>query len=154
MSTDVSEEHIASIFRVEEQAEQETSSGCHLLSGWFLARLILRPWRWRQYVPPKRRVTYNALHGVISQMIVFFKTISYFYNMVLSTQKREKIDSAGDIPGLYSKDPRFVSRLRPRLPWRFSRFLSIYPKISLDHFFPSSCTLSDHRNSFISLNAK
>jgi hypothetical protein len=27
------------------------------------ARLILRPWRWRQYVPPKRRLTFNGLHG-------------------------------------------------------------------------------------------
>jgi hypothetical protein len=25
-------------------------SACHLLSRWFLARLILRPWRWRRHV--------------------------------------------------------------------------------------------------------
>jgi hypothetical protein len=29
--------------------------------------LILRPWRWRRYVPPKLWVTLNGLHGVISQ---------------------------------------------------------------------------------------
>jgi hypothetical protein len=34
------------------------------------ARLILPPWRWRRYVPPKRRLTFNGLHGVISQKVV------------------------------------------------------------------------------------
>jgi hypothetical protein len=37
-----------------------------LLAG-FLLDLLLRPWRWRQYVPPKRRLRLNGLHGVISQ---------------------------------------------------------------------------------------
>jgi hypothetical protein len=27
-------------------------------------------WRWRRYVPPKCRLTFNGLHGVISQKIV------------------------------------------------------------------------------------
>jgi hypothetical protein len=45
-------------------------STCHLLSHWFLAWLILRPWRWRLYVPLKHRLTFNRLHGVISQKIV------------------------------------------------------------------------------------
>jgi hypothetical protein len=49
-------------------------SACHLLSCCFLARLIFRPWRWRQYVPPKRRLTFNGLHGVMSQKIVLFIT--------------------------------------------------------------------------------
>jgi hypothetical protein len=31
--------------------------------------LIFRPWRWRRYVPPKRRLNFNGLHGVISQKI-------------------------------------------------------------------------------------
>jgi hypothetical protein len=35
------------------------------------ARLI-RPWRWRRYVPPKLRLTFNGPHGVISQKIVLF----------------------------------------------------------------------------------
>jgi hypothetical protein len=59
MSTDVSEEHISS---------------CHLLSRWFLARHFFQIWRWRQYVPPKLRLTFNGLHGVISQKIVLFIT--------------------------------------------------------------------------------
>jgi hypothetical protein len=32
-------------------------------SYWFLVRLILRLWRWRGHVPPKRRLTFNGLHG-------------------------------------------------------------------------------------------
>jgi hypothetical protein len=34
-----------------------------MLSRWFLAQLIFLPWRWRRYVPPKRRLTLNGLHG-------------------------------------------------------------------------------------------
>jgi hypothetical protein len=46
---------------------------CHLLSRWYLARLVL-PWRWRRYARPNRRLTFNGLHGVISQKIVLFIT--------------------------------------------------------------------------------
>jgi hypothetical protein len=45
--TNVSEEHIAFIFTVEESAEEQTSvkagAAWHMPSGWFLSRLILRP---------------------------------------------------------------------------------------------------------------
>jgi hypothetical protein len=37
------------------------SAACHPPSRWFLARLILLPWRWRRPVPPKRRLTFNGL---------------------------------------------------------------------------------------------
>jgi hypothetical protein len=33
---------------------------------------ILRRWRWRLYVPPKRRLSLKGLHGVISQKREFF----------------------------------------------------------------------------------
>jgi hypothetical protein len=45
---------------------------CHLLSRWWLVRFI-RPCRWRQYIPPKRQVTFNGLYGVTSQKISFFR---------------------------------------------------------------------------------
>jgi hypothetical protein len=35
---------------------------------------ILRPWRWRRYDPPKRRVQLYGLHGVISQKMILFIT--------------------------------------------------------------------------------
>jgi hypothetical protein len=49
-------------------------TACHLLSSWFFARLIFRAWRWRRYVPPKRRLTFTGLHGVISQKTELFIT--------------------------------------------------------------------------------
>lgn len=49
------------------------SKNKHLFSCQFLAWLIIRPRRWRRYVSPKRQLTFNALHNVISQKIVFFK---------------------------------------------------------------------------------
>jgi hypothetical protein len=45
-----------------------------LTSCWFLASFIIRPWRWRRHVPPKRRLIFNKLHGVISQKIELFMT--------------------------------------------------------------------------------
>jgi hypothetical protein len=59
VSTDVSEDHISSIFRVEEISSAET---------------FILPWRWMRYVPPKRRLKLNGLHDVISQSTVLFIT--------------------------------------------------------------------------------
>jgi hypothetical protein len=65
---DVSEERIVSIFRV--------FSTCLPPACSLVCWTILRPWRWRQYVPPKRRVQLYGLHGVISQKMIHFKTIA------------------------------------------------------------------------------
>jgi hypothetical protein len=43
----------------------------HLLSCWYLARLI-RPWRWRRYISPKCQLTFSGLHGVTSQKTELF----------------------------------------------------------------------------------
>jgi hypothetical protein len=50
------------------------NSASNVLSRWFLAQFILRPWRWRRYVPPKCRLTFNELHDIISQKTVLFIT--------------------------------------------------------------------------------
>jgi hypothetical protein len=47
----------------------ESQSCLSLAFREFLARLILRPWRWKRYVPPKNWSTFNGLHGVISQTL-------------------------------------------------------------------------------------
>jgi hypothetical protein len=39
------------------------SSTCYLLQDW----LIFRPRKWKRYVSPKRRLTFNGLYGIISQ---------------------------------------------------------------------------------------
>jgi hypothetical protein len=49
------------------QVRKEQSSVCYQFSRWFLARHCLRSWRWRWHVPPKRWLTFNGIHGVISQ---------------------------------------------------------------------------------------
>jgi hypothetical protein len=56
--TDVSEERLASIYRVEEIT-------------WARKRVFLLPWRWRWHVPPKRRFITNP-HSATSQKTVFF----------------------------------------------------------------------------------
>jgi hypothetical protein len=77
VSTDVPEEHIASIFRVEKISSARNQSGSILLAtcfhAGFLLTLILLSSRWRRNVPPKRRLTLNGLYGIISQKIVFFR---------------------------------------------------------------------------------
>jgi hypothetical protein len=45
---------------------------CHLLSRYHA--VLIPPWRWRRYVPPKLLLTFNGLHGVISQKKVLFIT--------------------------------------------------------------------------------
>jgi hypothetical protein len=35
----------------------------------------LPPWRWRRHIPPKRRLTFNGLHGVIFKKIQLFLTM-------------------------------------------------------------------------------
>jgi hypothetical protein len=44
------------------------------LACWFLLKLFLRPWRWRRYVPPKRRLQLNRRHGITSQKMILFIT--------------------------------------------------------------------------------
>jgi hypothetical protein len=46
---------------------------CHMLSSLFLAWLILQPWRWRWHIPPKHQLTFNGLHGVITQKLELFR---------------------------------------------------------------------------------
>jgi hypothetical protein len=53
-------------------AKSRLHQACHLLTCWFLLKLFIRPWSWRRYVPPKRRLQLNKLHGVTCQMMIFF----------------------------------------------------------------------------------
>jgi hypothetical protein len=61
-----------------------------LASCWFLAWLILWPWRWRQQVHPKCWLTFNRLLDIISQetelflsifqhLLVFLRTAEWFH---------------------------------------------------------------------------
>jgi hypothetical protein len=44
-------------------------------SRWCLVWHILRQWRWNRHFPPKRRLTFNAIHCVIFQKIKLFMYI-------------------------------------------------------------------------------
>jgi hypothetical protein len=55
---------VCSLSRVQELLCLLPPSRC--LLDW----LILLPWRWRRYIPPKRRLTSNGLHVVISQKVL------------------------------------------------------------------------------------
>jgi hypothetical protein len=59
-------------------------SPCHLLSRWYLSRVIFSPSLWRRYVPPKRRLAFNGLHSFISQKIVLLITTAVRVNRSLS----------------------------------------------------------------------
>jgi hypothetical protein len=41
-----------------------------------LLGLFIQFWRWTRHVPPKRRLTFNGLHDIISQRIEFFIEIT------------------------------------------------------------------------------
>jgi hypothetical protein len=56
---------------------------CLLLSRWYFFRPI-RPWKWKRYIPPKGRLTFNGLHGVISQKTVLFHIlVSSYYSTLI-----------------------------------------------------------------------
>jgi hypothetical protein len=94
LSTDVSEEHIASIFRVEKisSAGNQRESRWHAggkLSGWFPAELIfLDPEDGGDMFLRNMWLTLNRLHGVISQKIVLFM-VGFFYScLVIKVQRK------------------------------------------------------------------
>jgi hypothetical protein len=78
--TDVSEESITSIVRV----EKSPSGGNQSDWCWVCSRLltlvprswIFLPWRWRRYFSPKRRLTQDV-HSATSQKTTFFKIVFY-----------------------------------------------------------------------------
>jgi hypothetical protein len=61
-------------FRLQQREAGSKQSKLATALRWFLSWRILLPWGWRRYVPPKRRLTFNGLHGVISQKIQVFIT--------------------------------------------------------------------------------
>jgi hypothetical protein len=65
---------IAYIFMVEKSVSKEPvrAGGCS-------SRIFL-PWRWRRYVPPKRRLTQD-LHSATSQNMTFFRLLLGRYHL-------------------------------------------------------------------------
>jgi hypothetical protein len=105
----------------------------HLLACWFLW-----PWRWRRYVPPKRRLTLNGLHGVISQKmillisliiycreqcLVLYRNNSVFKELIILSVEWQKICSIRTIVGIYVhflklENPSLLSPSLVNLLWK------------------------------------
>jgi hypothetical protein len=67
-------------------------------SWWFLAWLILRPWRWKHYLPLKCLLTFNRIHCVIAQKIELF-TVS----KILQHRQKEKTEQDWTRSHCYTK---------------------------------------------------
>jgi hypothetical protein len=69
------------------------------------ALLILQPWSWRWHVLPKHRLTFNGLHGIISQKIDLFKfeKCSRLYSKV-SKNVVDYIISSENMPFIIQQD--------------------------------------------------
>jgi hypothetical protein len=54
-------------------SEEKDQTACLVpASCWFFAWCTLQPWRWRWHVPLKCWLTFNRLHGIISQKTELF----------------------------------------------------------------------------------
>jgi hypothetical protein len=86
---------------------------CLYLSAYrlVLAELFLRPWRWRWYVPPKRRLQLNRPHGVISQKMMLF--IYSLFN--------DAVNNSGFIA---SNDEMTDERVKKKRSWLNLRYYS------------------------------
>jgi hypothetical protein len=62
------------ICRVHLQNKRLSQTVLATASRWFLAWLIIRPWRWKLHVPPKLWLTFKWLHCVLSEKIELFET--------------------------------------------------------------------------------
>jgi hypothetical protein len=99
------------------------------VSCWFLAWLIW-PWKWRQQVPPKHRLTFNRLHSNISQKIELFNI--------------HKDQCLLGCDAMYSgrKLPVFQRNLLPLLQGRSETVVTFY--LTTQYHIPEDCSLDIH----------
>jgi hypothetical protein len=62
------------------QSRKQLASKDTCFHAGFLLSIFFQPWRWRPYVPLKRRLTLDGLHGVISQKMVLFLALMCVYS--------------------------------------------------------------------------
>jgi hypothetical protein len=76
-------------------SQARNQRACYLLSRWFLARHILRPWRWMRHTPPKRRLTANgrSTRRYIPEdsTLQIFLTISKIYYLIENNKFWEEL---------------------------------------------------------------
>jgi hypothetical protein len=95
-------------------------------SCWFLAWLILRLWRCRWYVRPKRLLTFNALDGVLCQKVERFittvvRTLKYLWDLWFHCDHYEDVMWRRVVwykfTDISEEDPGSISRLECTFLW-------------------------------------
>jgi hypothetical protein len=81
------------IFKAEDKPSKKSARSRQ--QSWYLVSFILWPRRWRPYVPPKLRFTFNGIHGDISpkknSAENFVTEIPIYFEVVLVKQQFNKI---------------------------------------------------------------
>jgi hypothetical protein len=101
------------------ESKNKPSSACHMFSRLFLARLILLSWRWRRHVPPKRWLTFNGLHGVISQKIelLILHVLTKYENEYFPRNKMIFV-TLSEVTGMETYKPGIRSHKQRKLGWK------------------------------------
>jgi hypothetical protein len=85
------------------------SFACQMLWRWFLTWFILRPWKWRRYTPPKCRLTFNTIHGVIFQEIEPFKPPTGLIFYIVAHERHFEIKTSLNMQAMNLKRSRKTS---------------------------------------------
>jgi hypothetical protein len=101
VSTDVSEEHIASNFRVEEISSAKNQQASRWQAFILLSSCLLAGFCWTSFfdpedggdIPPKRWLKLDGLHGVISQRMVLFCPFLFLPQCLLHSCFRRTLTS-------------------------------------------------------------
>jgi hypothetical protein len=122
-------------------------------SCWFLAWLILRPWRCRRHVPPKRQLTFSGLRVVISQTTEFFiasaarttnpKRILYSYASNCKNSSSHHTCDAGQLyimTGEYLDIRGESNRRIKRITLMRNFIISTFHRVLLDDWFKGDQT--------------
>jgi hypothetical protein len=114
----------------------------------FLDQLIFRPWRWRRYVPPKRLLTLNGLHGGISQKSIrpysplkVNRRFGETYRLHLQGRRISRARNQREI--------RWQAELIFR-PWKWKRYIPpkrrlTFNPLYIQRYIPKDGTLHNHR---------
>jgi hypothetical protein len=79
-------------------------------SWWFFASPTLQPWRWRRYVLPRRLLTFNGLHCVMSQKVKLFTSTAVRISNPTSMTMRHALEQ----PTLQKKSPHVLNEIYRR----------------------------------------
>jgi hypothetical protein len=85
--------------------------------NYFLAWINIRSWRWRRQVPPKRRLTFNGLHRVISLKTELFFSLTSACNWVGRNLRQQRLFIYGLFNGALCSSDYIKSNGRKITEW-------------------------------------